>query len=327
MTESHLTEPGKQAAANLPGGGFARLRDPDRSARQLRAALPYLGVALLLLAAVTFYPILYGIWMAFYNISLATLSNNEFVGFENFKRLLGNPKSEFYPILGRTVIWTAMNVAAHVLIGTGLALLLQKPGVRFRSLFKALLILPWAVPSYITVLAWKSLIFDYDYGYANAALKALHIAPVSWLLDPTRAFWSTVLVNVWLGVPFMLMVASGALQSIGRELYESAELDGATTAQQIRHIALPMIRPIMTPAIVLGTIWTFNNFNAVYLLTGGGPYGSTDLVITYVYRVAFGSGTNYQYSLAAALSLVVFVMLLGLVWLYLRSVREVVSSD
>ena len=299
-----------------------RPREPDRSLKNFWTATPYLGVALLLMALITLYPILYGVWMAFYNISLSTLADYHFVGFANFGRLLGNIHNEFYVILARTVLWTALNVAAHTVLGTGLAILLQRPGVRFRTLFKALFILPWAVPSYITVLAWKSLVFDFDFGYANAALKALHLAPISWLLDPTHAFWSTVIVNVWLGVPFMLLVASGALQSIPHELHESAELDGASVWQQVHYVTLPMIRPIMTPAILLGTIWTFNNFNAVYLLTGGGPYGSTDLVVTYLYRVAFGAGTDYQYSVAAALSLVVFLILFGLVLAYLKSARE-----
>jgi arabinogalactan oligomer / maltooligosaccharide transport system permease protein len=320
-----VQQPQQKPAPVAPLGGKANRRQgrsPDRSGRNFWRALPYLGVALVVLAAVTFYPIVYGIWMAFYNISLSTLNNYQWVGLKNFMRVLAGRNTEFYPILGRTAIWTVINVAAHVVIGTGLAILLQRPGVRFRSFFKALFILPWAVPSYITVLAWKSLVFDFDYGYANAALKGLHLAPISWLLDPTHAFWATVLVNVWLGVPFMLMVASGALQSIPGDLYESAELDGASSWAQIRHITLPMLRPIMTPTVILGTIWTFNNFNAVYLLTGGGPYGSTDLVITYVYRVAFGSSTDYQYSQAAALSLIIFVLLLLLVLLYLRVTRE-----
>lgn len=286
-------------------------------------ALPFMAPATVMLIGLTFFPIAYGIWMAFYNISLATLNSYAYVGFANFARFLGDPSSEFYAIVLRTLGWTIINVVLHLVLGIGLALLLQRPGIRFRSIFKALLILPWAVPSYITVLAWKNLIFNYDFGYFNSFLQAVHIAPVSWLQDPHAAYWATVIVNVWLGVPYMMMVASGALQSIPKEMYESAEIDGATTWQQIRSISLPMMWPLMAPSVILGLIWTFNNFNAVYLLTGGGPYGSTDLVVTYLYRIAFGQGgTNFDYSLAAALSVVVFLMLLSVVLLYMRVVKE-----
>ncbi|GGJ53632.1 carbohydrate ABC transporter permease [Deinococcus roseus] len=291
------------------------------------AAFPFMAPATVMLIALTFFPIAYGIWMAFYNISLATLTSYEFVGLKNFREFI-DTGSDFYRIVVRTIGWTFINVLLHVLVGIGLALLLQRPGLKFRKLFKALLILPWAVPSYITVLAWKNLIFNYDFGYFNTFLKVLHIAPVSWLQDPSAAYWATVIVNVWLGVPYMMMVASGALQSIPREMYESAEIDGASTLQQITRISIPMMWPMMAPSVILGLIWTFNNFNAVYLLTGGGPYGSTDLVVTYLYRIAFGAGStsNFDYSLAAAFSVVVFLMLLLLVLFYMRVTKEQVPE-
>ena len=176
------------------------------------------------------------------------------------------------------------------------------------------MLLPWAIPSYISVLIWRG-IFQPD-GLLNDLLGT----DLNLLADPTGAQIVVILVNIWLGVPFMMMSLSGALQSIPREMYEAADVDGVSDWDQFRHLTLPNLKSALIPLSLLGFIWTFNMFNVIYLMTDGGPNltygpGSTDILITYVYDVAFIDG---QYGLAAAWSVVIFAMLVVFSWRYMK---------
>ncbi|RMH40099.1 MAG: sugar ABC transporter permease [Deltaproteobacteria bacterium] len=237
----------------------------------------------------------------------------QFVGLRNFADILsGGGRSfsdplNFWFTLGVTVAWTAVNVALHVVIGVALALLLREPWLRARGVYRVLLILPWAIPNYITALIWSGM-FQSEYGAVNAILTALGLDKVSWFSQWATAFTANVTTNTWLGFPFMMVVALGALQTIPRELYEAAEVDGATGWQRLRHITLPHLRPAMVPAISLGSIWTFNMFNVIYLVSNGRPGGSTDILVTEAYRWAFER--NERYGMAAAYATLIFGVLL-----------------
>jgi len=236
----------------------------------------------------------------------------EFVGLGNFQDILASrgydvtePLS-FYFTLAVTVLWTFVNLAFHVGLGMGLALLLHAPWLRLRGLFRILLIVPWAVPNYITALIWKGL-FHRQFGAINAIISSLGFAPVSWFSKFSTSFAANVCTNVWLGFPFMMVVTLGALSAIPRELYDAAALDGAGPWQRFRHVTLPQLRPAMLPALVLGGVWTFNMFNVVWLVSGGEPAGSTDILISEAYRWAFARQAQYGY--AAAYSAIIFVLL------------------
>jgi arabinogalactan oligomer/maltooligosaccharide transport system permease protein len=235
-----------------------------------------------------------------------------FVGLANFRAILfsqdyapTDPLS-FYYTLAVTVLWTASNVALHAVIGVGLALLLRRPWVALRSVYRVVLVLPWAIPSYITALAWRGL-FDREMGALNAILRALGAEPVSWFARFSTAFAANLATNVWLGFPFMLVVTLGALQAIPEELEEVAALEGATRLQRLRLVTLPAIRPALVPAVILGSVWTFNMFNVIYLVSGGEPAGKTEILISQVYRWAFQR--NYQYGYAAAYAVLIFAIL------------------
>jgi arabinogalactan oligomer/maltooligosaccharide transport system permease protein len=200
-----------------------------------------------------------------------------------------------------------VNVALHASIGLALALLLARPTLRFKAVYRVLLIVPWAVPSYITALVWKGM-FNQQYGLVNHLLGVLGLAPVSWFASFWTAFAANVTTNTWLGFPFMLVVSLGALQSIPADLYEAAEVDGATRWQQFRHITLPLLRPALVPALLLGSVWTFNMFNVIYLVSGGQPGHATDILVTEAYRLAFEQD---RYGYAAAWSVLIFVVLLA----------------
>lgn len=235
-----------------------------------------------------------------------------FVGMTHFLDILfardfplTSPLSFWYT-LSITVAWTVANVMLHVGLGVALAMLLREPWVRMRGVFRAALILPWAIPSYITALVWKGM-FHRQFGAINGILAALGAEPVSWFGQFSTAFAANVATNTWLGFPFMMVVTLGALQSIPRDLEEAAEVDGATGWERFRHVTLPLLAPALLPAVILGSVWTFNMFNVIYLVSGGEPDGSTDILISQAYRWAFTRGHRYGY--AAAYAVIIFGVL------------------
>jgi arabinogalactan oligomer/maltooligosaccharide transport system permease protein len=209
-----------------------------------------------------------------------------------------------------------------VVIGVTLALLLNKklPGT---GIFRTLLILPWAVPQYIVALTWRGM-FNYEYGAINLILvKFMSMSPVEWLKSPTEAFMAIIITNIWLGFPFMMIIALGALQSIPQELYEAADLDGAKWFQKLKTITIPLIKPVMIPAITLGIIWTFNNINVVWLVSNAGePSDKTHILVSFVYKAAFNL---YRYGYAAAFSVVIFLILFAFGMTFLRKTRATES--
>lgn len=210
----------------------------------------------------------------------------------------------FWPVFFRTVLWTFINVLFHVAGGLGLALLLNRP-MRGRGIYRTLIILPWAIPQVIAALAWRGE-FHYEYGFLNIILTRLGFAPISWLGDAVWNFVAMCIVNIWLGIPFMMVILLGGLQSISREYYEAAEIDGAGGFQQFRAITLPLIQPVLTPAIILGTIWTFNNFNVPFFINQN-ELETSDILVTALFRAAFQYN---RYGFSAAFSFVIFAILL-----------------
>lgn len=273
----------------------------------------------LLLAAVVFYPFFYNVLLSLGNMNLMRIRDWELVGLRQFVKIFTEPSQpDFYDVFFKTLIWTAVNIFFHVLLGVLLALLLNQR-IRGKTAYRTLLILPWAIPQYIVALTWRGM-FNYEYGSINLILtKYLRLPAVEWLKSPTEAFIACILTNVWLGFPFMMVVALGALQSIPHELFEAADVEGASWWQKLKSITLPLIRPVMIPAITLGTIWTFNNLNVVWLVSNmGEPSDNTHILVSFVYKAAFN---YYSYSYAAALSMVIFVVLLLFSLYFMRRTR------
>ncbi|PMQ01160.1 MAG: ABC transporter permease [Dictyoglomus sp. NZ13-RE01] len=272
---------------------------------QRKKIIPYLLIApaMLIMIAVTFYPLVYSFYIAMTNMSMYSFFNPKFIGLENFKKIFSD--IEFYILFFRTVIWTVVNVFFHVVIGVMLALLLNKrlPG---SGLFRILLILPWATPQYIVALTWRNM-FNFRYGAINLLLEKIGLQPIPWLSDPFWAFVAVIITNIWLGFPFMTVVTLGGLQAIPPQLYEAADVDGANPRQKLFKITLPLLKPVLIPAITLGVIWTFNMLNVIFLITRGGPGEKTHILVTKMYTSAFDF---YRYGYASALSVVVFIILL-----------------
>lgn len=276
----------------------------------------FIAPAFLVLIGVVLYPFLYNVVLSFSNMNLRHLKDWELVGARQYVKVFTESTDpNFYAVFLKTVIWTGVNIFFHVVLGVFLALLLNQK-IKGRSVYRTFLILPWAIPQFIVALTWRGM-FNYEYGSINLIItKYLHLPAVEWLKSPTEAFLACILTNVWLGFPFMMVVALGALQSIPHELYEAADIDGASWYHKLKNITLPLIRPVMIPAITLGVVWTFNNLNIVWLVSNTGePSDQTHILVSFVYKAAFNL---YRYGYAAALSMVIFVILLIFSLVFMR---------
>ncbi len=230
---------------------------------------------------------------------------------ENYSKLFTD--SRFRDPLIRVFIWTVIFASATVLttfaLGLLLALALNKP-LHGRRIYRSILVLPYAMPSVMSILIWGGM-FNSEFGAINALLGT----DIAWFQNPNFARTAVILVNLWLGFPYFYLVSSGALQAIPNELLEAAAIDGANPRQIFRKITMPLLLQILSPLLIASFAFNFNNFNLIYLLTGGGPRnsldgeiaGATDILISYTYQIAFGSSTQ-DLGLASAISLIIFIL-------------------
>lgn len=237
------------------------------------------------------------------------------VGFENFIKAATN--EQIRDPLIRVVAWTfafaILSVFSTFVLGLFLALVFNDPRVRFKKLYRILIILPYAFPAFLSGLVWAGLL-NPEFGFVNQVIFGGTEIP--WLSDPWLARFSVLLVNLWLGYPYMFLVCTGALQSLPEELTEAARVDGASPWRIIRSIKLPLLMVSVAPLLIASFAFNFNNFNVIYMLTRGWPrfddttldIGATDIMITMVYKVAFGGGGGRDYGLASAFSILIFIL-------------------
>lgn len=319
---------GLVASGAWAGRAIRAPRHPDGTflarVKKGRTAYAYLAPAMIGLLLLVLVPFAAGVAIAFTHFSGGQYRH--FVGLANFADILlgqsygfTDPLS-FYFTLGVTVLWTLANVVLHVFFGLLLAMLLKEPWLKLKGFYRAILIVPWAVPNYITALIWKGM-FHKQFGAINALLALVGIEPVGWFSHFWTSFSANVVTNTWLGFPFMMVVALGALQSIPSELYEAAEVDGASWWHRFRYVTLPLLKPAMLPAVILGMVWTFNMFNIVYLVSGGEPDGSTDILISEAYRWAFQRGEQYGYAAAYA------TLIFGILVIYTLLTRKIGGAE
>jgi arabinogalactan oligomer/maltooligosaccharide transport system permease protein len=306
--------------ACLLGAGVLVRRAKSREGwAALRSSLPayaYVGLGAIAVGVLVILPIVFGAGAALF---AGKPHDMVYVGFANFREILtarGAPllsTGSFYVVLAVTVLWTVVNVAFHLVIGLALGLALSRPAMRLSGFYRVLLIVPWAVPSYVTALAWRGM-FHRQFGAVTGLIHGINdllgtsIEPIAWFAHFSTAFAANVATNVWLGFPFMMVVTLGALTAVPKDVLEAAEVDGASRWQRLTRITLPMIAPTMVPAVTLGAIWTFNMFNVVFLVSGGDPDGTTDILISEAYRWAFTREAQYGY--AAAYAVLIFLLLL-----------------
>jgi arabinogalactan oligomer / maltooligosaccharide transport system permease protein len=288
---------------------------------EYRVAYAYTLPAMIGMLVLVFFPFFYGVALSFTNNNLYNTAKpitETWVGVQNYVDILSDfaitkqtaegrvwNYSNFYYTLIFTIVWTVSNVAIGVSLGLILALILNLKGFALRPFYRVILILPWATPNYITSLIFKGM-FHQQFGIVNQILQIFGGHPVAWFDRPLTSFLVMLTTNGWLSFPFMMVISLGALQSIPADLYEAARVDGASRWQQFKSITLPSLRPALVPAIILSVIWTFNQFNVAYLVSAGQPGGSTEILITQSYKIAF---EQYRYGYAAAYAAIIFLIL------------------
>lgn len=266
--------------------------------------------SLVLIALIVVFPILYTGYISLTNMNVYHWFDFELVGLKNYKDAVFVFDSGFLRALVLTVVWTVLNMVLQLVICFVLAALLNNRYLRLRGLYRTLLIVPWAMPGYVSILLWKTGMFNSQFGLLNQWLTRLGGEPVGWLSGDAIAFFSCMVVNLWLACPFMLTIMDGALQSVDNSYYESAILDGAGWLKRSVHITIPAIRPIIAPAVIITVFTTFKQFDVIYLLTqqsGAKTGANIHTILTYAYENAFITN-NYGYS--SAISILIFAMLI-----------------
>ena len=266
--------------------------------------------SLLLIGLMVIFPILYTFYISLTNMNVYHWFDFTVIGLDNYVRALFVFDSGFLSALLATILWTLVNMVLQLVIAFILANLLNVKKLRLRGLYKTILMFPWDMPGYVGILLWKTGMFNTQFGLLNQWMNKLGVAAVRWLSSDASAFLCCTVVNLWLALPFMIMIMDGALQSIDKSYYESARLDGAGAFARARYITVPAMRPIIAPAVIITIFTTFKQFDVVYLLTqqAGAKTGSGfHTILTYAYENAFITN-NYGYS--SAISMIIFALLL-----------------
>nr|WP_321457363.1 sugar ABC transporter permease [uncultured Cohaesibacter sp.] len=292
---------------------------PTSRAALAKRVLPYalLSPAVIVTLAIVFFPMLQAAWMSLHDYILWKPNAISFVGLMNFFAAFND--EVFWISLKHTVIWIGITVPSQLLLGIVTALLLNQD-FPWRPLARALIIIPWALPSVVIGLMWVW-IYDSNYGILNDFLLRMHIISesVPWLADPDTALYAIILTLTWQGFPFFAVMILAGLQSIPQSYYEAASIDGASKWRQFWHITLPGISGVLVTAVLLRTIWVANSIDVIYVMTGGGPGYSTYTLPLYAFVKA---RTNLDFGYGSSLAVLFTIMLLGIVVIYLRKLGK-----
>ena len=278
-------------------------------------AMPYLLPAVISIIIFTIFPIVYTVIIAFTDYTMYSQGNIKFVGFANFIEVLTGPfKDVFLPVFGWNIIFAVVSTAGTFFLGLIVAMAVNNPNIKEKAVYRAILIIPWALPATVAILSWQGLL-NGSYGAINNLLLNLHLIsnPIPWLTDPTWARVALIIVNIWLGFPYMMNVCLGALGAIPDSYYEAADVDGASKWLQFRKITLPSLAQISYPLLISSFAFNFNNFGSAFLITKGGPprmatqfAGYTDILASVNYKLSTQFG---RFEIASAISIIIFLIL------------------
>lgn len=281
----------------------------------------FVAPALVFMMVTMVYPIVDNVRMSLFDVNVSTFLTNTapFAGLDNYARVVSDPA--FQKAAVTTLIFTIGSLIFQFVIGFALALLFNRsfPG---NGLLRALLLLGWMLPSVVSgsIFRWS---FDGGMGIINYVLEAIGVlgGPVYWLNSPTTALAATIIANIWVGIPFNMILLLPGLQSISASLYEAASIDGANSRQSFRYVTLPLMRPVILSVLLLGIIYTFKAFDIVYVMTGGGPVDATTTLTIYVYKMVF-SFFRFGDGSAAAILLLLFLSIVAFGYLWLSQREE-----
>ncbi|WP_273796505.1 maltodextrin ABC transporter permease MdxF [Bacillus sp. AGSP2] len=290
---------------------------------------PYLFTlpAYIMMVFVIIFPVLVTLFVALTNYDFYHIPPNrliDWVGFKNFLNIffLGSYRETFVNVLGWTVIWTICATTLQIILGIVTALFVNQDFIKGKRIFRMIFLFPWAVPAFITIMSFSN-IFNDSIGAVNAQviplfnhLPFVELPAIAWKTDPFWTKTALIMIQTWLGFPYIYVMVTGVLQAIPGELYEAAKIDGATFIQRFRHITFPMILFATAPVMITQYTFNFNNFSIIYLFNEGGPgsagagAGSTDILISWIYKLT--TGTSPQYSVAAAVTLLISFIVIGI---------------
>lgn len=293
-------------------------RKADNRQKKLKdtiKAMPYLLPAVISILIFTIFPIIYTVVIAFTDYTMYSQGNVKFVGFANFIEVLTGPfKEVFLPVFGWNIIFAVVSTAGTFFLGLIVAMAVNNPNIKEKAVYRAILIIPWALPATVAILSWQGLL-NGSYGAINNLLLNLHLIsdPIPWLTDPTWARVALIIVNIWLGFPYMMNVCLGALGAIPDSYYEAADVDGASKWLQFRKITLPSLTQISYPLLISSFAFNFNNFGSAFLITKGNPprmatqfAGYTDILASVNYKLSTQFG---RFEIASAISIIIFLIL------------------
>lgn len=284
--------------------------------KQQRARFAYYLIlpSVILITLLNVVPLVEGVIISLQKQNLIRPHPTAFVGLKHYHRALFE-EDILWASLGRTLVWTIGSVVGGYVVALALALLLNRD-IWGRGFFRALFLVPWVIPDVATALIWKWLYAD-QYGVINNLLARTGLIdkPIQWLANPDMAMASVIMVQIWKLMPVMFIVILAALQNVPKELHEAAELDGAGAMQRFRYVTFPVIRPTSVIITLLASIWTFQSFDIVYLLTGGGPADATEILSTLIYQKAFWA-SDIGYASALGMVMLVCLMILSVSYLF-----------
>lgn len=277
--------------------------------------MPFLLPALAILCLISLYPLIQGVSRVFYAFRALT-QQNIFVGLENFKLLFQDPT--FKRAFSNSLVWVVTSVGLMFFLSYILATMLNSRFLRFRRMFRTMTLIPWALPGVVISLTWRYIFLAN--GPLNSMLTSLGVAnPPSWLISPQLALWTCIVANTWMGIPFVTIMLLAGLQSVDRQIIEAAAMDGASYLRAQLHVILPSIKKVVLIVLTLETIWTFNSFEIVFVMTKGGPGSASMTLPLYAYQNAF---MYYQAGYGAAIGIIILLLLLTAVVMYIREVLQ-----
>ncbi|MGG5463021.1 carbohydrate ABC transporter permease [Clostridium sp. B9] len=286
-----------------------------KSRKQTIKSIPYLLPALISILIFTIFPILYTVYISFTDYTMYSQGNIHWVGFANFIEVFTGPFKEiFFPVLGWNLVFAIASTAGTFFLGLIVAMAVNNPNLKEKAIYRAILIIPWALPATVAILSWKGLL-NGSYGAINNLLLNLHVIadPIPWLTDPMWARVAIIYVGIWLGFPYMMNVCLGALGAIPDSYYEAADVDGASKWVQFKKITLPSLAQTAYPLLISSFAFNFNNFGQAYLITNGNPprmatqfAGYTDILASVNYKLSTQFG---RFEIASAISIIIFILL------------------
>lgn len=314
----------QQERAAAPGAVTShrapRKRQPSLTSQDRRLGFWLVAPAVIVLLAITAYPLIYNIWNSFHHVDYQNPPTGAFAGFSNYSKLFSNPlpTEQFMPALEHTAGFTVVSVVVETVIGLAIALALNK-SFRGRGIVRAAVFIPWAVPTVVSAELWKAM-FDPQQGFVNYILKGLHLPLASTtFLDQQWTAWAALLIaDAWRNTPFVAIILLAGLQVIPGDIYEAAKIDGASAWKTFWRMTMPLLKPALMVALIFRTLSSFMIFDVVYIMTGGGPGTQTNVLSSLDFQ-AFHNDLNFGYGGAVSIAMIIIALIIAGV--YVRAFR------